>query len=94
KQQQKLINYIDEKTLKQIILLLKPFKHVIKLIQTGHSPSLYMVLLSIQTLREVMSSYQSPLDYHSTNSDEQSTDSSKELDEDLSEELEGKDNKK
>ncbi|CAF4397955.1 unnamed protein product, partial [Rotaria magnacalcarata] len=89
KQQQKLINYIDEKTLKQIILLLKPFKHVIKLIQTGHSPSLHMVLLSIQTLREVMSSYQSLLDYHSANSDEQSTDGSKELDEDLSEELEG-----
>ncbi|CAM4812822.1 unnamed protein product [Rotaria magnacalcarata] len=88
-QQQKLINYIDEKTLKQIILLLKPFKHVIKLIQTGHSPSLYMVLLSIQTLREVMSSYQSLLDYHSANSDEQSTDGSKELDEDLSEELQG-----
>lgn len=78
--------------IKQIILLLKPFKHVIKLIQSGCSPSLFMVLLCIQTLKDTMSSYKSLLEYDGLDDDEQSKEGQKQtiLDDDLVEELEGK----
>ncbi|CAF2076585.1 unnamed protein product, partial [Rotaria magnacalcarata] len=89
KRQQKLTNNIDEKIIKQIILLLKPFKHVIKLIQTGCSPSLYMVLLSFQTLVDTMSSYKALLDYNFSDGDRQSKEESPELDDDLIDELRG-----
>lgn len=90
KQQQRLLLHVEEKTIKQIILLLKPFKHVIKLIQTGNSPSLHMVLLCAQTLRDVMSSYQSLLKYDENYGDAEQRDRVYEPDEDLTDELEGK----
>ncbi|CAF4211250.1 unnamed protein product [Rotaria sordida] len=89
KQQHKLIMNIDEKTIKQILLLLKPFKDVIRLIQTGNSPSLHMVLLCFQTLKDVMSSYQSLLDYDKTHGGDESKEDFDETDEDILDELEG-----
>ncbi|CAF2648409.1 unnamed protein product [Rotaria sp. Silwood2] len=94
KQQHKLIMNIDEKTIKQILLLLKPFRDVIKLIQTGNSPSLYMVLLCFQTLKDVMSSYQSLLDYDKVHGGDESKEDVDETDEDILDELEGKDTKR
>ena len=35
---------IDEKIIKQMILLLQSFKHIIKLIESGCSSALFMVL--------------------------------------------------
>ncbi|CAF4875369.1 unnamed protein product [Rotaria socialis] len=90
KQQQYLMNNITEKVIKQIILLLRPFKHVIKLIRTGYTPSLYMVLLTVKTLRDATSSYEALLNYNDNSSaDHQSGDEHKESDEDLIDELEG-----
>jgi hypothetical protein len=51
------LNKVDEYVLKQLINLLKPFKHVLKLIQTGNSPSLYMVLPCTLTIRKALSSF-------------------------------------
>lgn len=91
KQQQKLAMNVDEKTIKQIILVLKPVKHVMKLIQTGNSPSLFMVLLSVETLRDAMSSYKELLNYNGVHDSDGSSDESAEPDDDLLEELEGED---
>ena len=85
---------VDEKTIKQVLLLLKPFKHVIKLIQTGNSPSLYMVLLCFQILKDVMSSYQSLLNYDKANGTNELIENCDETDEDLLYELKGKDTKR
>ncbi|CAF2710518.1 unnamed protein product [Rotaria sp. Silwood2] len=89
KKQHKLISSINEKIIKQIILLLQPFKHVIKMVQTGCSSSLYMVLLSIQTLRDAMSSYRALLDYNLADDGERSREGSPVLDDDLVDELQG-----
>ncbi|CAF3828855.1 unnamed protein product [Rotaria sp. Silwood1] len=89
KKQHKLISSIDEKIIKQIILLLQPFKHVIKVIKTECSPSLYMVLLSIQTLKDAMSSYRALLDYNLADGGERSREGSPVLDDDLVDELQG-----
>ena len=85
---------VDEKTIKQVLLLLKPFKHVIKLIQTGNSSSLYMVLLCFQTLKDVMSLYQSLLNYDKANGSNELIENCDEKDEDLLYELEDKDTKR
>ncbi|CAF3898659.1 unnamed protein product [Rotaria sp. Silwood2] len=63
KQQQKLLIHVNDKTINQLLLLLKIFQDVIKLIQVRNSPSLHMVLLCIQTLRDVLKSYESLVNY-------------------------------
>ncbi|CAF3331770.1 unnamed protein product [Rotaria sp. Silwood2] len=57
RRQQEKINKIDEYVLKQLICLLKPFKHVLQLVQQGDYPSLYMVLPCTLTLRKALSSF-------------------------------------
>jgi hypothetical protein len=54
---------LDEKSIKQLILLLKPFKHIMTLVQTGNTPSLHMVLLCTLILKDVLSSYKSLINY-------------------------------
>ncbi|CAF1550174.1 unnamed protein product, partial [Adineta ricciae] len=85
KQQQKLVMNVDQNIIKQIILVLKPVKHVVKLTQNGNSPFLFMVLLSAETLRNVMSSYDELINYDIAFESNKNLD---ELDDDLSEELE------
>ncbi|CAF4547775.1 unnamed protein product, partial [Rotaria sp. Silwood2] len=63
KKKQSLINDLDETTIKQLVLLLKPFKHVMTLIQTGNAPSLHMVLLCVLTLKDALTSYKALVDY-------------------------------
>ena len=46
----------DERTIKQLVWPLKPFKHIMKVIQGGKSPSRHMILMSTITLREAFSS--------------------------------------
>ena len=48
---------IDEKIVEGLIHLLKPLKKTLKLIQTGNSPSLYMVLICTLSLRKTLSSF-------------------------------------
>jgi hypothetical protein len=57
------VNTIDENVLKQLICLLKPFKHLLQLIQTGSEPSLYMVLIYSLTLKKTLTSFDEILKY-------------------------------
>ena len=86
------MNSADEKIIKQVILLLRPFKHIIQLMQSSRSPSLYMVLLSIQILKDAMSSYNALLDYKliDNDDDDRFREGSPVLDDDLADELQGK----
>ncbi|CAF1155607.1 unnamed protein product [Adineta steineri] len=88
RRQQAKLNKIDEYTLKQLICLLKPFKHVLQLVQKGDSPSLYMVLPMTLTLKKALSSFDELLKYQTTttkttddkeNSSEQGSDEESEL---------------
>jgi hypothetical protein len=87
RKKQSLINDVDLITIKQLVLLLKPFKHIMTTIQTGSIPSLHMVLLSLWTLKHALSSYESLIDYKNTfcNSYENKTDDD-EVEEDEDEE--------
>ncbi|CAF1401882.1 unnamed protein product [Adineta ricciae] len=89
RQQQKLFINVDEKKIKQIMLLLEPFQDVMKMIQTGNSPSLHLVLLCTQTLRDVLKSLESLVNYHENNGEHESKERSNEIDDELFEELEG-----
>ncbi|CAF4383537.1 unnamed protein product, partial [Rotaria sp. Silwood2] len=62
---------VNDKIIEQLLLLLKPFQDVIKLIQVGNSPSLHMVLLCTQTLRDVLKSYESLINYNHARDDHQ-----------------------
>ncbi len=63
RQKQELTADLDQTTIKQLVLVLKSFKHTMTLIQAGNLPSLHMVLLSTITLKEALSSYKSLLNY-------------------------------
>lgn len=55
---------IDKSIVEQLIILLKPFKHVVQIVQTGNTPSLYMVLVCTLTLREALASFDSLMKYN------------------------------
>ncbi|CAF4924085.1 unnamed protein product [Rotaria sp. Silwood1] len=88
KQQQKLLLNVNDKIIKQLLLLLKPFQDVIKLIQVGNSPSLHMVLLCTQTLRDALKSYESLMNYNNVRDDHQ-LEQLDEAHDDILEQLEG-----
>ena len=50
---------VDENIVEGLIRLLKPFKKTLKLIQTGSSPSLHMVVICTLSLRKTLSSFKS-----------------------------------
>ncbi|CAF4618940.1 unnamed protein product [Rotaria socialis] len=68
RKQQSKLNGIDEKILKQLIRLLKPFKHVLKIIQTTNTPSLHMVLVCTRMLKDKLSSFEELLKYEAQSS--------------------------
>ena len=57
------LNIIDEDVLKQLVYLLKPFKHMVHMIQTDDEPSLYMVLICSLTLKTALTSFVQILKY-------------------------------
>ena len=57
------LNTIDEDISKQLVYLLKPFKHMLHMIQTGSEPSLYMVLICSLTLKSALASFDEILKY-------------------------------
>ena len=59
------LNRIDEYELKQLFCLLGPFKHVLRLIQTRGSPSLFTVLPCTLSLKKVLSSFDELFKYQS-----------------------------
>ena len=56
KQQSKLV-VIGERIVEGLVRFLKLFKKAFKLIQTGHSLSLYMVVICTLSLRQTLSSF-------------------------------------
>lgn len=89
KKKESLLKDFDERIIKQLVLILKPFKHMMKVIQCGNEPSLHLVLMCTITLREAFSSAEALLDYNHAHCDsEQSTDESG-CDNDQEFELEG-----
>lgn len=87
RQKQYLINDINEPLMKQLIMLLKPFKNMMKLIQLGNSPSIHLVALCYISLRDLLNSYELLKQYYKDNNDEGSMDLSD--DDDLEHELPG-----
>ncbi|CAF4902987.1 unnamed protein product, partial [Rotaria socialis] len=83
RKQQVKLKGIDEEVLKQIIRLLRPFKQVLKIIQTTNAPSLYMVLICTHMLRKTLSSFDELMNYHSPSS----TNSSSDIENDIHEEI-------
>ena len=45
---------MNERIVRQLIKLLKAFKHVVQIVQTGNLPSLYVVLIYSLTLLETL----------------------------------------
>ena len=81
--------HLEERTIKQLVLLLKPFKHIMTIIQTGESPSLYMVVMCTITLREVFGSYEALTSYYNENCRSVQESGGNHVDEDLEFELDG-----
>ena len=55
---------INEAIVQQLIRLLKPFKHVVQIVQKENSPSLYMVLICTLTLRETLSLFDALMNFN------------------------------
>jgi hypothetical protein len=91
KQKQDMINDLNEQSLKQLVMLLKPFKNMMTIIQCGNAPSLHLVSLCYITLKELLSSYELLKQYNKDNRDEDENDRDSELlyDDDLEHELPG-----
>jgi hypothetical protein len=92
KQQQKKITDINETCVKQLVMLLKPFKHVITVIQTATGPSLHLVSMCLETLKKSLSSFESLKSFNNEHSgtiqEKQTVEESD--DDDIEDELEGK----
>lgn len=54
---------INQNLVKQVILILKPFQSIMKTIQSGSSPTLYLVLPCTLTLRKTLKSFEYFLQY-------------------------------
>lgn len=91
KQKQHLINDLNEQTLKQLVVLLKPFKNMMTIIQRGNAPSLHLVSLCYITLKELLSSYELLKQYNKDNDDDDNKEQSamNSHDDDLEHELPG-----
>jgi hypothetical protein len=54
---------INQNLVKQIIHLLKPFQSIMKMIQSGSSPTLYLVLPCTLSLRKALKSFENFLQH-------------------------------
>ena len=55
---------MDKKIISQLIHLLKPFKHVLVIIQKGKTPSLHLVTIAVLTLRQALETHTSLVEYN------------------------------
>ena len=65
---------VDRWIVKRFIYLLHPFKRIVKIIQKGDEPSLYLVLICVLTLRKALSSFENLIHFNKEH-DEASTQS-------------------
>ena len=87
-----MINDLNEQHLKQLVLLLKPFRDMMIIIQRGNTPFLHLVSLCFITLKDVLNSYESLKEYNKERNEEEHDGRSQIIydDEDIEHELEGK----
>ena len=65
KKQQSKLMIINEQIVAGLVRLLKPFKDMLKLIQTGNSPSLFMVLICNINIKKTLASFKALKSYSS-----------------------------
>jgi hypothetical protein len=84
---------IDRLVVKRLVHLLRPFKHIMTIVQKGNEPSLYLVLICVLTLRKALTSFENLVKFNKENDNGMST-KRKETDDDESDwELEESDGK-
>ena len=84
---------IDRRIIKRLTRLLRPFKHVMTVIQKGNEPSLYLVLICVLTLRQALSSFDNLVKFNKENYESSKGEDNPMDDDDIdfdSEESEGK----
>ncbi|CAF4527343.1 unnamed protein product, partial [Rotaria sp. Silwood2] len=54
---------LDKMIISQLICLLKPFKHVLVIVQQGKTPSLHLVTIAVLTLRQALQTHTSLIEY-------------------------------
>jgi inorganic triphosphatase YgiF len=64
---------IDQAMIRSLILLLRPFKHVLTVIQKGKEPSLHLVLICVLTLRKALGSFDKLVEFNNENKEPSST---------------------
>ena len=69
-QEKKKSFFIDRFIVKRLIYLLRPFKHIITIIQKGNEPSLYLVLICVMTLRRTLISFDNLVNFNRENDDD------------------------
>ena len=80
--------YLKGRTRKQLILVFKPFEHIMTIIQTRKFPPSYMVLMCTMTWGEALNLYEALLNYHNEHSFPIERLDRHDCDEDLKSELE------
>jgi len=81
---------IDRLIVKRLIRLLRPFKHIMTVIQKGNEPPLYLVLISVLLLRKALSSFENSIKLHKENDDMSTKEKENDQYDLASEELDGK----
>jgi hypothetical protein len=79
---------LDKIVISQLICLLKPFKHVLTIIQKGKTPSLHLVTIAVLTLRQALETYTSLSEYNKIYATNSSTEDLSENEEECFEEEE------
>ncbi|CAF4968331.1 unnamed protein product, partial [Rotaria sp. Silwood1] len=64
RKQQHWMKNIDQRSIHELLLILKPFKHMMTIIQGGQYPTLYMVLLCAMKLKKTFQSYKSIIEFN------------------------------
>ena len=64
---QSLITDLNLQCLKQLCLILKPFKQIMVSVQVGNAPSLYLVSMFYITLKDVLQSFDAVKEYVNEN---------------------------
>jgi len=92
KQKHHIIIDLNEQALKQLAMLLKPFKTIMTAIQCGNAPSLYLGSMFYIILKDLLGSDEELKEYNNDNSDQDEQGENTEVlsDDDLEHELPGK----
>jgi len=79
---------LEKLIVRQLICLLRPFKHIIIIVQKGREPTLHLVTLAILTLRDTLNTHEALVEY-SENYEMDSSPHEVDEDEEIIEDTEG-----